>query len=177
MEQLYPLPGNNEIADESSTDITMIGDIFRAVTNGVTLKEICGIPENVMQAIYAHAYDFYQRGRFDDARIFFEFLCAQDIYNADYAMGMAAVHHQKKDYLRALQMYTLSHVLNPENISAEFHSGQCALFLKDRQRAAACFTNVIESAAPAALKSQAQAYLSAIVIAMQGSQDKKETHA
>lgn len=177
MEQLYPLPSYTDTANESGVDTAMIGDIFRAVTNGITLKEICGIPENVMQAIYAHAYDFYQRGRIDDARIFFEFLCVQDIYNADYAMGMAAVHHQKKDYRKALQMYTLSGALNPDNIGAEFHAGQCSLFLKDRQRAAACFTSVIESAAPAAMKKQAQAYLLAIVNAMQSGREQKETYA
>ncbi|WP_279613177.1 tetratricopeptide repeat protein [Burkholderia sp. BCC1630] len=42
-----------------------------------------------MDGIYAYAYRFYQRGRLDEAEVFFRFLYIYDFYNVDYATGLA----------------------------------------------------------------------------------------
>jgi len=162
MAQLYPVPSNTDTAGEEDLNIEIAQDILNSIASGATLKDICGIPADIMDAIYAHAYDMYQKGLIDDARIFFEFLCMHDIYNADYMMGMAAVLQQKKDYFKAVQMYTLSHVLNNQNLRAKFYAGQCWLFLGDKLKAKECFTVVVENDAPDTLKKQARAYLAAL---------------
>jgi len=162
MAQLYPMPSNTDAADEENLNTKIALDVLNSIASGATLKDICGIPAEIMDAIYAHAYDMYQKGLVDDAKIFFEFLCVHDIYNADYMMGMAAVLHQQKDYFKAIQMYTLSHVLNAQNLRAKFYAGQCWLFLGDKPKAKECFTAVVENDAPDTLRKQTQAYLAAL---------------
>ncbi len=173
MDDLYPLPGNtDDIATEESAN-EYARSIINDMLNGASLKDIYGIPENIMQAIYAHAYDLYEKGRIDDAKVFFQFLCTHDMYNSDYSLGMGAVHQQEKDYQKAGQMYALSFALDAKNVRAMLYAGQCNLFLKNKPEAAQCFTCVIDSEAPTALKTQARAYLAAL----QTSQAKGAVHA
>jgi len=173
MNDLYPLPGSTDDiqTDESANEYAR--SIINDMLNGAALKDLLGIPENIMQAIYAHAYDLYEKGRIDDAKVFFHFLCTHDMYNSDYSLGMGAVHQQEKDYEKASQMYALSFALDAKNVRAMLYAGQCNLFLKNKQEAAQCFTCVINSDATTALKTQAQAYLAALQI----SQTKGVAHA
>jgi len=173
MNDLYPLPGNtDEIPSDESTN-EYARSIINDMLNGASLKDIYAIPENIMQAIYAHAYALYDKGRMEDAKVFFEFLCTHDMYNSDYCLGMGAVLQQEKDYEKASQMYALSFALDAKNVRAMLYAGQCNLFLKNKSEAAQCFACVVNSDAPAALKNQAQAYLEALQL----SQAKGATHA
>ena len=63
--------------------------VWEAVSAGATLKDVQGIPQDMMEGLYAHAYDFYNKGRLDEAETFFKFLCIYDFYNADYLMPPA----------------------------------------------------------------------------------------
>ncbi|SUX55963.1 tetratricopeptide repeat protein [Chromobacterium vaccinii] len=69
--------------------------VWEAVREGATLKDLNGIPQDMMDGLYAHAYDFYQKGKLDDAETFFRFLCIYDFYNPDYIIGLAAVYQLK----------------------------------------------------------------------------------
>ena len=66
-----------------------------------TLKDIHNIPDDMMNSLYAYAYQFYQQGKLDNAETFFQFLCMYDFYNTDYFMGLAAVYQLKKQYQKA----------------------------------------------------------------------------
>jgi len=133
--------------------------LWEAVISGATLKEIQGVPDSVMESIYAHAYKFYQIGRLDDAETFFRFLTLYDAYHSDYLMGLAATLQQKKQYQSAIDSYQLARALAKEDYRPLLYTGQCYLFLKNKEQARASFTSLIESDAPATLKAQAQAYL------------------
>ena len=165
MTQLYPMPcitdddAEESTATEQSPDV-FLGEKFEAIMRGATLKEIYGISDQVMNAIYAHAYNFYQSGRNDDAKTFFQFLCAYDIYNADYVMGLAAVHQRQKDFLSAIQLYRLSYAIEPKNTRCMLYAGQCYLYLKDKVNAYSCFSIVAEHELTDSIKKQAQGYLS-----------------
>ncbi|MGL4907467.1 MAG: type III secretion system translocator chaperone SicA, partial [Plesiomonas sp.] len=85
--------------------------IWAAVNEGATLKDVHGIPEEMMEGLYAHAYDFYNKGRLDEAETFFRFLCIYDFYNPDYIMGLAAVYQLKKQYQKAADLYAVAFAL------------------------------------------------------------------
>jgi type III secretion system low calcium response chaperone LcrH/SycD len=143
----------------STTEQETINMFLDAIAGGATLKEIRGVPDSVMAGIYAHAYEFFQSGRLDDAEVFFRFLCIYDSYNPEYMMGMAATFQQKKQYQRAIDLYALMMVVAKNDYRPVLYTGQCYLFLKNSEQARENFTVIMESEAPESIKAQAKAYL------------------
>lgn len=164
MSQLYPLPSNNDehdfdLPENAAINSELVDNILNVISSGTTLKEIYGISDQMMDAIYAHAYDLYQKGRLDEATIVFQFLYTHDIYNTTYVMGLAAIYQQKKNYAKAVEMYALSYDLDSKNALALLYAGQCHLFLKDQEQAKRCFSDFLESDGKDVFKKQARAYL------------------
>jgi len=143
--------------DEKMTEI-----IWDAVMSGATIKDLKGIPDHMMEGIYAYAYEFYNRGRLDDAEVFFRFLCIYDFYNAEYIMGLAAVYQLKKDYHQAADLYAIAFAQAKHDYRPMFHSGQCLLALRRVNKAKQCFEIVMQNSDDAKLRQKAQAYLDAL---------------
>lgn len=144
----------NEAAAEEA-----VGELFRAVERGLTIKDIQGVSQQTMDGIYRYAYDFYQQGRLDDAEVFFRFLCIYDFYNADYAMGLGAVCQLKKNYVKAIDLYALAFALSKSDYRPMFYAGQCQLLRGKAALARECFRNVVESSEDDRLKQLAASYL------------------
>ena len=132
-----------------------------AIERGATLKELYGIPDNVMDTIYAVAYDKYQNGLLDEALVMFRFLLTQNIYHPDYALGLAAVFQRSKQYENAANLYVLAFQLG-QHPQAMFYAGQCYLNLRNPTEAKACFIEATGNGADENLIKQAQGYLTAL---------------
>lgn len=132
-----------------------------AIRQGATLKDLYGIPDSVMDTIYAVAYDKYQNGLLDEALTMFRFLLTQNIYHPDYALGLAAVFQRSKEYENAASLYTLAFSLG-QNPQAMFYAGQCYLNLRNPTEAKACFIEATGNGADEKLIKQAQGYLTAL---------------
>ncbi|WP_429522694.1 type III secretion system translocator chaperone SicA [Paraburkholderia youngii] len=133
--------------------------VIAAVQNGASLKDLQGVSQELMDGIYALAYQFYQDGRIDDAEAFFRFLCIYDFYNAEYALGLAAVFQFKKNYARAIDIYALAFALSKEDYRPIFHTGQCHLMAGKAGLARRCFSVVVELSSDERLKERAASYL------------------
>ncbi len=48
--------------------------IWDAVSEGATLKDVHGIPQDMMDGLYAHAYEFYNEDDWMKLKTFFRFL-------------------------------------------------------------------------------------------------------
>ncbi|PRP70979.1 CesD/SycD/LcrH family type III secretion system chaperone [Chromobacterium amazonense] len=133
--------------------------VWDAVSSGATLKDLQGIPQNVMEGLYAHAYDFYNKGRLDEAETFFRFLCIYDFYNPDYIMGLAAVCQLKKQFQKACDLYAVAFAQSKNDYRPVFFTGQCQLCMRKAAKAKQCFELVCEQSADEALRARAQVYL------------------
>lgn len=132
---------------------------WEAVSAGATLKDIHGIPEDMMEGLYAHAYDFYNKGRLDEAETFFRFLCIYDFYNPDYIMGLAAVCQLKKQFQKACDLYAVVFALSKNDYRSVFFTGQCQLFMRKAAKARQCFELVRDKSTDQALREKAIVYL------------------
>lgn len=133
-----------------------------AVGDGMRLCDLRGIPDHVMNGIHVYAYDFYQQGRLDEAEAFFRFLCLYDFYNADYAMGLAAVFQLQERFRQAIDMYGVVMRLRSDDPSPVFHAGQCFLKLGAPADAAECFEFVLEYGQDASMIERTRHYLASI---------------
>lgn len=161
----------NKSEDEVSSiaDERVVNAMFESIQQGATIKDIQGIPDSLMEGIYAFAYKFYNEGRLDDAEVFFRFLSIYDFYNSDYIMGLAAVYQLKKSYEKAIELYSLADALSKKkdkqgkrDYKAVFYAGQCNLMLKQGGRAKLCFEIVRDGTGDATLKAKAEGYLKAL---------------
>lgn len=137
--------------------------VLEGVQEGATFKDMYGISSDTMEAIYAHAYDFYQQGRLDEAESLFRLLCIYDFHNADYALGLGAVFQLKKRYEKALDVYAMAYTIGGGNDErAMFYAGECNLLLRRLGKARRCFETVLEDAGDSRFAAKAQAYLDAM---------------
>ncbi len=130
--------------------------------HGATLKEIHGIPDNTMENIYAHAYQYYKEGRLDEAESFFNFLCMYDLKNPDYFIGLGAVNQLKKNYTKACDFYALAYVMADNNFNPVFYSGQCQLLMGNFVKALQSFEIICKRCPDEALVKKAKVYMETI---------------
>ena len=74
-------------------------------------------------------------------------------------MGLAAVCHLKKNYVRAIDLYALAFALSEKDYRPMFYAGQCQLMRGKAALARECFQNVIDSSHDERLRQMAAAYL------------------
>jgi type III secretion system low calcium response chaperone LcrH/SycD len=149
----------NQPDSAQDADLQMAEVIQDAVTEGMTLKDVHGISDEMMEGLYAYAHDFYGKGQLDEAETFFRFLCLYDFYNIDYIMGLAAVCQMKKQYAKAIGLYAVAFGLSKNDYRPMFFTGQCHLFERKAAKARQCFELVVLHATDAGYRVKAQAYL------------------
>lgn len=152
---------NNDFFDEIDDENidTLLSDI---ITSGASRKQLYALPDNMFDALYACAHEMYQQGNISEAEQFFKFLFIYDIYNPDYAFGLAAVYQLKQEYKKALDIYAVAFALSKNNYRAMFEAGQCNLQLHYIGKAKKCFELVVEHEKDEQLVHQATLYLDAI---------------
>jgi type III secretion system low calcium response chaperone LcrH/SycD len=148
---------------DDSKELEMCHLLMEYIQEGVTLKDLQGISDDAMEGIYAHAYQFYQQGKLDEAEKFFSLLCMYDLSNADFFIGLGAVNQLKKRYQKACDIYALAYILAEDNLSPMFYSGQCYLATGSVVRALRCFQLVIENSDVQTLIKKSQIYVDTIM--------------
>lgn len=151
----------------------VMGSLVDAITQGSSLKDIMNVPKDTMESMYAYAYEFYHQGKLNEAEKFFEFLCMYDLHNADYFLGLGAVHQLKKNYEKASDFYALSFALSTNDYKAVFYTGQCQMLLNQIPRALKCFELVKEKSKNESIVERSDVYLKSLE-ALLKDQDTKE---
>lgn len=136
--------------------------LLEYVHKGITLKDIEGISDEQMEEMYACAYHFYQERKLDEAESLFKLLCMYDLTNANYVIGLGAVHQFRKNYQKACDFYALAYVMADDNFLPMMYGGQCQLLMGNSGRALQCFDTVVKKCSDQSLVAKAQLYMKAI---------------
>jgi type III secretion system low calcium response chaperone LcrH/SycD len=95
------------------------------VLEGGTWKDVAGLGEAEMEAIYGLAYGQYQQGRFEDADKTFRVLCFHDHRNPRYWLGLGATRQQLKDYEGAIAAYSMLAEMGGNDPLAPLYAAEC----------------------------------------------------
>ncbi len=101
-----------------------------------TLKQMRGITNAELEAVYTLAFGYYRTGKFDEALKLFQFLVMFDHLNAKYWMGLGAVQQVLKDYSNAVVSYGYCSFLKLDNPKPQLHAAECFLAMGDKVKAA-----------------------------------------
>ncbi|MBJ7449252.1 MAG: SycD/LcrH family type III secretion system chaperone [Parachlamydiales bacterium] len=99
------------------------------VNKKLSAKDALELPDDLMENVYAMAYELLNKGHPDQAKEMFAFIGGLDPANFKYIFGYAACSHQLKDYNEALRAYTITSALNPQNPLSAFYCADCFLNL------------------------------------------------
>ena len=118
-------------------DTAKIADGVKSlIEKGATLKQLKGVSNDELEAIYSLAFGYYRTGKYDDAHKLFQFLVLFDHLNAKFWFGLGATQQALKAYADAVASYGYCSFLNLENPKPQLHAAECFLALGDRRNAA-----------------------------------------
>ena len=100
-----------------------------------TIRELKGITDNEMEAVYSLGYSFYTTGRYDDAEKVFRFLVLFDHLNQKYWTGLGAVYQSQKRYSEAITAYGYASFLDLHNPKPQFFAAECFAAIGDKTNA------------------------------------------
>lgn len=101
----------------------------RVIKQGMRPKTALQLSDDVMEGIYGHAYNLYNRGMYSEASHIFRLLILLDPTAGKYLMGLAACLHMMKLYDQAIGMYLLAAALDLKNPLPHYHAADCFIKL------------------------------------------------
>ena len=106
------------------------------IEQGSTLKQMKGVTNAELEAVYSLAFGYYQTGKYEEAHKLFQFLVLFDHLNAKYWFGLGATQQALKDFQNAAVSYGYCSFLKLDNPKPQLHAAECFLALGDRRSAA-----------------------------------------
>ncbi len=116
----------------------------RLVNKGMPPKDAIGVSHQYLENIYAQAYRLYNTGKYSEAAHLFRILVMFNAMEPKFTMGLAACFHMMKEYVNAIQTYTMCSALDPGNPIPHYHSSDCYLQMKEYLSAMLCLELAID---------------------------------
>lgn len=111
---------------------------------GMNPKQALGVSNSYLENIYAQAYRLYNTGKYPEATHLFRILVMFNAMEPKYALGLAACFHMLKEYVNAIQIYTMCSAIDPGNPIPHYHSSDCFIQMKDPLSAMLCLELTLE---------------------------------
>ena len=127
-------------------DKTVADLASKMTTQGASPKDAMGVTSTYLENIYSQAYRLYNTGKYSEATHLFRLLVLLNAMEPKYTLGLAACSHMLKDYNTAIQLYTLSSTLDPQNPVPHYHTSDCFIQMKDYLSAMICLELAINRA-------------------------------
>ena len=112
-----------------------VAQACKTIFSGGTLRDLKGVTDGEMEALYAIAYNYYTTGHYAEADKLFRFLVRLDHTNAKMWIGLGAVQQVRKDFANAVTSYGYASFLDLENPKPQYYAAQCFLALGDLKSA------------------------------------------
>ena len=74
-------------------------DVKTLIEKRATLKQMKGVTNDELEAVYSLAFGYYQTGKYEEAHKLFQFLVLFDHLNAKYWFGLGATQQALRDLL------------------------------------------------------------------------------
>jgi type III secretion system low calcium response chaperone LcrH/SycD len=88
-------------------------------------KDVLGFTKETLEEVYHYSYNLFQAGKYEEARVLFEWLRDIDTTDARFTFAIASCYHHQKKYEDAAAQYIICQYLNPEDPTPSFHLYDC----------------------------------------------------
>lgn len=103
----------------------------QAMQGSIIAKEKLGITDGQMEAMYAVAFNQFQKGAFDDAIKSFSLLCLLNPLEYKHLFGIASCFYKKGSYELASLYYVIASRLDRGDPAPFLYAAECLLAVSD----------------------------------------------
>lgn len=100
------------------------------INSGLAYKDLRGLGDKDMEAIYSLAYTLYNHNKYDEALKVFKFLSLMDHTEKKYFLGLAACRQMLGLYDKAVEAYQFAAVLDVDDPTTHLRAADCLLAAK-----------------------------------------------
>lgn len=111
-----------------------------------TVRELKGITDAEMEAVYSLGFNFYRTGNIENAEKVFKFLVLFDHFCAKYWTALGAVLQVRKRYEGAITAYAYASFLDIHDPKPQYLAAECYLARGERDNAASALAALDEFA-------------------------------
>lgn len=98
----------------------------------ISPQQAMGMPPEVAESMYGQAYRLYTTGKYQEAAQLFRLLVMLNPTEGKYVFGLAACTHLMKEYLNAIELYTICGGLDPLSPLPSYHLSDCYIHIGDK---------------------------------------------
>lgn len=102
-----------------------IQEVFSAIADFTTVRELKGISDQEIESIYAMGVDFYRAGNYADAEKIFRFLTVFEHTSSKYWTAMGSVQQVQGRYDAAIKAYQMASFLDLHNPKPMYYAAEC----------------------------------------------------
>lgn len=102
-----------------------IQEVFSAIADFTTVRELKGISDREIESIYAMGVDFYRGGNYADAEKIFRFLTVFEHTSSKYWTAMGSVQQVQGRYDAAIKAYQMASFLDLHNPKPMYYAAEC----------------------------------------------------
>ncbi len=123
------------INDPASVTEEKIVAALKEFGDGATLREMRGLSNEEMEAIYSMGVNFYKAGNYEDAEKVFRFLVMFDHLSSRYWTAMGSLRQVQRKFEQALEAYKFASFLDLKNPKPMYYAAECYLALGQKAEA------------------------------------------
>ena len=116
------------------------------LAKGGSMRELRGLDEKQLEAMYKVAYGRHSSGLYDDALLIFRHLCLLDHRNYSYFLGLGITQSKMGQYAQAAATLSYAQRLDKKDPRAPLAMGGCFIELKKGDLAKQALTSAISRA-------------------------------
>lgn len=102
---------------------------------GSTVRELRGISDEEMEAVYAMGVNFYTTGNYEDAEKVFKFLVMFDHMSSRYWTAMGSLRQVQRRFDQAVEAYKFASFLDLENPKPLYYAAECLVAMGEKEKA------------------------------------------
>lgn len=110
------------------------------IADGGSLKDIVGVDDDTVEALYALGYNFYVQDKYEEAEKLFQYVCLQSHLEPRYWMALANCRQMLKKYDSAIDGYGYTYVLKQDDPWPVIQGAICHLKMGNKELAAEALT-------------------------------------
>ena len=102
-----------------------IQEVFSAIADFTTVRELKGISDREIESIYAMGVDYYRAGNYADAEKIFRFLTVFEHTSSKYWTAMGSVQQVQGRYDAAIKAYQMASFFDLHNPKPMYYAAEC----------------------------------------------------
>lgn len=102
-----------------------IQEVFAAIADFTTVRELKGISDQEIESIYAMGVDFYRAGNYTDAEKIFRFLTVFEHTSSKYWTAMGSVQQVQGRFDAAIKAYQMASFFDLHNPKPMYYAAEC----------------------------------------------------